>query len=381
MKTKLVAVLSLFYFLVIQSQSYSQTDKFPFGVYASEHWYENYAQIKDMGANTIIQYAKRPEGNNPGNLESLLQFQSAIALNYEQNDYIHHYSGGYYKKWESEENILDEKSGVKHSFGEVDTVGNKLCWSTGNQTTAQDNFIFGPDYAQDKKYRQGYLDEDTLKYIVKINLRLETQPTQPVDVCRIRLVFKYYDEVTRTIETYDFPDQRVVNSSELSTSQFTDITMTYKYPEQFIPSNSKELRYIDGPTSSSLNYDDRLEGTGIQFVVDYLGGAKICVDYIEVYDEQIWNDFILDPGGISDQIKSYATHSGFNPLTNLRYWHSQDAPLSLDGYEPYRIIDAILDSVPQAKPIITDYYPMWNGQINGRSSFERWNTQAVTVTP
>jgi hypothetical protein len=245
-KTKLVAVLSLFYFLVIQSQSYSQTDKFPFGVYASEHWYENYAQIKDMGANTIIQYAKRSEGSNPGNLESLLQFQSAIALNYEQNDYIHHYSGGYYKKWEAEENILDLKSGVKHSFGEVKNDGNKICWSTGNQATAQNNFIFGPHYAQDKKYRQNYMIPPVINYTLKFSILLETQPLQPVDVCRIRLVYKYKNEATGQIETYNFPNQRVVNSNELSTSQFNDIQITYTYPQQFIPSNSKELRYIDG---------------------------------------------------------------------------------------------------------------------------------------
>ena len=68
----------------------------------------------------------------------------------------------------------------------------------------------------------------------------------------------------------------------------------YKYPAEFIlPENLQNI--VEPQSNDYPKYIDWESYTGIQFWVDWLRDDDLCtlyIDYVEVYDNNGWNDFI-----------------------------------------------------------------------------------------
>jgi len=78
----------------------------------------------------------------------------------------------------------------------------------------------------------------------------------------------------------------------------------YQYPAEYRDSYDKELS--DGP---EIYYIDRYGDQGIQFCVDWLGKdnkSTLYIDYIEVYDNDGWNDYLENPKYVDSLVTTYA---------------------------------------------------------------------------
>ena len=296
-------------------------------------------------------------------------------------DYIAYYARGYYKKWNANENQTNNlATGVKHNGGTATNFYGVPCWSSGNGVGRIDSLVHGPDYRQDKFYRLFFESSPhKIYYTANYYLAIEDHPSfspLPGDtVCKISVVFRYKKKVGNivdsecTTETLDSAYLRVMDFSE---NIFNKKTLSYKYPSYIKNSRGKDLE-LEQITNSDTLYIDDYPGTGIEFKVDWLGAKKLYVEGIEVYDDYIWNDYITSPTITIGRINTFA--SQYSNWGNIKYWYVNDEPQTLDSYEPYRVIDSILNN--NNKPgVITTFYPQWEGRRNGDITLSKFKTLA-----
>lgn len=86
-------------------------------------------------------------------------------------------------------------------------------------------------------------------------------------------------------------------------------------------------------------------GAKIQFRIIWLGNAELFLEYVDVYDKDIWeNWFVKDRAARDGQICEYLAR--FQNLTpHLKYFLTIDEPHSFDSYVPVRIVQHLLDSL------------------------------------
>jgi hypothetical protein len=339
--------------------------------------------FEEAGFNTIWQRAD-------SYTQELLGDYKLIALNeYNNAEYIFHYTTAYYSKWEAEQNQFEPaRVGVKHEGGQSaywndgnDTV---LCWSTKGLSAPACSLMYGPHYRQDKRYKrwvypdQCYNEPGCVTYTPRFRMALDNHggagPNE--DVCIIKVVFRYrvpgvnefHDVpfIARTLKVGDFDITGKFDYFYLDPIQSLG---KYEYPPEFIL--PKDLPQIPG-TSSSVNYIDSESYTGIQFWVDWLRTDTRCtlyIDYAEVYDNDGWNNFIDQPIQTANKIINYADSFKTMGWDNIIYWSGVDEPYSIDCYTPIRVVDELIRSV-QAPPLVVHFDPSWwydidiNGAIN-----------------
>lgn len=362
-------VLIMILMIIIVGSGYSQ--EFPVGVFvnsADDSTYtrsNNYYQIKEMGVNTILQYAK------PSNKDSLSMFSRIIATNMDrEEDIIHHYASGYYTRWEAEEETVGNIPGIKHETGHRN--GGEWRGIVGNDEAGK-YLIDGPDYVQDRNYRLHYLPYYKKPIDYKVTFRLKATPpfvygmggdppAEGTNICEISVVYKLQEGEDTTLVS------RILTSDTL-TYNYQDYTLEYNIPEKIggkeVTKYKPEFTPIDKP-----GYPDKSgeEEYGVKFRVKWYGNYNLYCDYVEVYDRDIWGEYFDESGIISNLIKGYAQN--FNNWANLRYWYSLDEPQTIDNYEPYRVIDSLINSVGDT--LITAFYPHWDGNRNHEYSLKRF---------
>lgn len=363
-KQKIIFALQIIIIFIVKS--YSQ--EFAVGVFvnssddSSYTRNNNYYQIKDLGVNTILQYAKS------SNKDSLSMFSRIIATNMDrEEDIIHHYASGYYTRWEAEEETAGNIPGIKHETGHRN--GSEWRGIVGNDEAGK-YLIDGPDYVQDRTYRLTY-NQDTIRY--KVNFRLKATPpfvygmggdppAEGTNICEISVVYKLQDGEDTTLVS------RILTSDTL-TYNYQDYTLEYNIPEKIggkeVTIYKPEFTPIDKP-----GYPDKSgeEEYGVKFRVKWYGNYNLYCDYVEVYDRDIWGNYLINNEDINYSIISYS--NVYNNWANLRYWYSLDEPQTIDNYEPYRVIDSLINSVGDT--LITAFYPHWDGNRNHEYSVKRF---------
>ena len=306
-------------------------------------------------------------------------------------DYVSHYATGYYSIWEAEQNQTESgRVGVKHKWGETATWKGAQCWSTLGLSSPKDSVIYGPHYRQDKRYKRWLYDEPgwsryNLDFNVRYRMALSKSSGIPDDeeVCRIMVVYRYaevypnqtwnYGQDTflvKTLRVQDFPE-----GGEFAHISFDS---TYRYPEKFwIPElYDRDYMYkLELPPADTITYNDTEAGLGIQFWLDWLRSDNLCtlyVDNIEVYDNDGWNDYLLDPDEIAGLIGNYAD-SISNKYDYLKYFYAHDEPYTIDAFIPYHTVEQIVMGETDI-PLITEFYPYWthDGKINGEDFLQQW---------
>lgn len=277
-------------------------------------------------------------------------------------DKIYYYTNGYYSKWEAEDRPGTNTLGLLSHFGSNPDGS----WATSiNDTSHTGDFLYGPFYRQDKRYRMTYL-HDTINYTTHFSIKLgsviDTSQSNPV-VCRLKVRYTYILN-TDTITT--LLGQNDVYKNDLSTASFSGnlstTTIVYDYSSIMMGDEPTDI-YLD-PQKAAVPINDEEPGLGIEFVVEWTKKYNIIVDNITVYDEAIWSRYLLNPPAIENEIHNYASSSPFSGMTNLLYWGGIDEPFTLDSYEPIRIVDSILVSNGH-KSIVTK--PLQHPEIQPQS--------------
>ena len=388
MKVKSLLLFVLISFVpVLQKAIYAQ-NAFPYGVFLNDNdslTTAVYSAVSDLGMNYVCQYARAGSSAIKSSIGTL----NLIAVKEDKpEDYIGHYARGYYSKWESEENQTDDRIvGVKHSGGDIAEYGSVICWKGEAVPSLKElnhpiiGLVTGPDYRQDKKYKLNYLLSTTLNYTVNFNLAYVHAYGESPDsiACRIGVRYKYKEIINGGEQDQIIADELIpaqtIKVSELNET-FQKKTLNYNY------SGYLTRAYIDTFLSRSITlpiaYDDEAWGTGIEFYVDFLGQGTLYVDYVEVYDQDIWGNNFMIPGNISTSITKIINFANsYSGWDSLKYFYAADEPQTIDQYEPIRFVDSILrDSTTLHKRIISAFNPQWDGGRNGELTVPRFKSQA-----
>ena len=330
-----------------------------------------------------------PADNNTQNLVSdynLIAWNATSEL-----EYIYHYSSSYYSKWEAEQNQTNpERIGFKHydslgnTYGTTATWKGKECWSTIGLSAPTDFLMYGPHYRQDKKYKRWYTTvwEPKIQYVVRFNMALtrDSSVQNNEDVCKIMIVFRYKIDSTHYERRLK---SRILKVSDFySDSSFTEIylhenpdSLWYEYPPEFI--DIRNLDKLIDPPAGTISYIDYEEKTGIQYCVEWLRNDSKCtlyIDYIEVYDNDGWNNFIAQPIQTTNKIKAYADSIKTMGFTNIKYWGGVDEPSVIDAFIPVQTVNSILVDSAGAPPLINTFNPTWtwNHLVNGEMQMNQY---------
>ncbi|MBZ0180283.1 MAG: hypothetical protein K8F36_13400 [Melioribacteraceae bacterium] len=364
--------LIFYLFLLFSIKLYSQ--EFPIGVFlntsddTSYTRNNNYQQVRNSGVNTVLQYIKN------SNQDSLAIFDNIIATNLDRaEDLIHHYSSGYYTRWEAEDTVVGIVPGIKLITGSVTQNDCRAIVGTDQIDTF---LVDGPDYIQDRKYRLLYTPYFGASVEYKVNFRLRTtppfiggngsfggnSPLQTYNICEISVVYRTQSGNDSTLAS------KVLTSDSLSYI-YDNYSLTYTIPDS-IGNEPATIHRQEFNPIDKIGYPDKSGETafGVKFRVKWFGNYNLYCDYIEVYDKEIWEEYLDDSGTFNNLIKSYAQQ--FSGWSNLRSWYSLDEPRTIDNYEPYRIVDSVLNSA--ADTLITTFHPNWDGDRNNEFSVKRF---------
>ena len=390
-RSEWIIIALLLFAATVSAQETPPPDEFPVGTQIGPESFVNIPGIREAldssGLNTLYNRADEDR-------KTLLANYNLLAVNTKNKfEYIHHYTTGFYSKWEAEQNQEDpERVGLKHydyyspgtTFGDTATWKGEECWSTEGLSAPACSLMYGPHYRQEKRYKRLYglgsrWGVDTVQYVVRFNMALSNPQgvLANEDVCRIKVVFRYkidslhYDTEfkSRLLKVSDFNSDSTFKDFYLD-----DDTLWYQYPDSFIvPRNADKL--ID-PPASTLNYIDYESYTGIQYWVEWLRNDNKCnlyIDYVELYDNAGWNDYITNPQRVADSIKAYA--QSFSDWDNIIYWAGVDEPYIIDTYTPVHIVDSLIRSYPvQAPPLTTPFNPTWtwDHKVNGEDQMAQY---------
>ncbi|MBL1213947.1 MAG: T9SS type A sorting domain-containing protein [Ignavibacteriae bacterium] len=356
--------------LIISSLSIAQTNEFPIGVYissgdtATRFSNGDYPGIKNLGVNLVLQYAS----NNPSNYDSLSSFDKLIALNADDSlDFIHHYTAGYYKKWQDDETAEEANTpGFKSNSSTTGYYSSNYKVAELDISTPGKYLLLGPDYDQDRLYRllYGWYYKRLIQYKVNFNMKIDGNTTQADDVCIISVKYTSREGNDTTIVSDTL-------QADVMYNQFTNHSLVYSLPKSIagtkLPRNQTAEFSVRNDAEFAGTTESYTGPYGVQFNIKWLGNRNLYVDFVEVYDISIGKLFSnpIDLQTLYNRCSTYA--SNYSNWSNLKYWYSLDEPHSIDNYEPYRIVDSILNTTSNTR-LITAFYPEWNGLRNNENA-------------
>jgi hypothetical protein len=299
-------------------------------------------------------------------------------------DWISYFTHAKYYRWEAEgdDNFSDFPGGYNSIVGvKHNSVGNPTLdgWSSGtNASDIGKYFIDGPDYTQYKRYvyTNRQLQNPAIQYNAVFSLKLGSPQSGSFDVAKI-LVTVYNTETHQEIE---LPNSRIIKSDQLSSTAYTNFTITYDY-STFLESIPNNNNYP--PPPSAANWTPLMESDAtpwldfskkVRFKVQKLSTAEVIVDYIEVYDREIWENYFATPIG-QDTLVSKITNyvQQFSALGDkLKYYGTIDEPHTWDSFIPIKRIQEILDEHCAGKELLVHFYPEWNNSKEGVTVLDKW---------
>ncbi|MGE5436491.1 MAG: T9SS type A sorting domain-containing protein [Syntrophothermus sp.] len=340
--------LFIMFFVLTISNLFSQ--QFPIGIYINTHGPQdrlsNYPQIDSIGFNYIIEETRgiRDYINN-------IDFNIIPCNSMDSLDFVHQYTKGMLKTWQAEDTVKPNKVGFKSPDGIGIVSGNYIESLEPEEYKEPKYLLTGPDYHQYSHYGGGYKGNDTIFYLLEFRMKIANEHIEHLPVCSLEVVYANGSTLTLLADTTIYTD-------ELAT-EYNDIYINYFYP--FSTSNPLEKGFQKGISTGTSK--------GVKFNIIWLGNEKLYVDYARIYDDLYGNRFINYSDSVRNDI--YEEISDYN-YANIKYLYSFDEPHSLDNYEPYRIVDSIVQSIYQDKSIITAMYPEWNGYRDSCYTMQRF---------
>lgn len=357
-------------------------------------------RARSLGINTAMVYVlqTKPDTNisytgyyqDPKltNMDSLVNIPNVIAMNtysayrlldrtqlnppnteIRNFDYIYFYSGAYYTKWDATKEEIPYVLGLKHKFGEIVSINGKDYWSSKTGHPA-DTLIKGPNYKQETRYRSsGYptmWDNEVQTYEVNFDMILKNTPlpSQLNDtMCAIMVWVKYSIDNTIYQDTLAYKLLKVGDIGDAG-----EQTLTYDfstYCKNAFASKINQVEVGECPPGSKQLID-------VEFKVVYLNPAhELLIDFIEVYDQNIWRDWLKDQGlqtiarnNIANYLQKFKSENLDFYKNHLKYFIGVDEPSPVDTYVPHAFVQSVLDSLNNvwtdgAPQLFTHFYPGW----------------------
>ncbi|MCS7053658.1 MAG: hypothetical protein NZM09_07980, partial [Ignavibacterium sp.] len=235
--------------------------------------------------------------------------------------------------------------------------------------------IYGPYYTQENDYVVKIFPNDyrTVKYIADFELMLEkndeyphtdstvysmTEPICSLQVTASKIVYRNNNWVIDSVF--------IIKETLLTRGSFSDLNTFIKFPLQYTLANvPKEF--------TTAKYRDNTEGVkwsgastnNIEFKVIWLGREKyrLSVNKITVYDHrglEIKTDSLEVARKIEfEEIETIRNSNRIAYNSTVLGWHGIDEVVSIDNFEPIRIVAGILKQQD-----LRLYLPMmgfWNG--------------------
>jgi hypothetical protein len=316
-------------------------------------------------------------------------------------NWIQHYTDAKYSVWEAEGNpAYDANLEYDSDVMEPKTSGDTLKYIKLKPAfSAQQNIelIKGPYYIQDVNYYAS--NNDTLKivpYFASFRLMLEENPlysdtvqvTESEPICIIQVTQSYIANTTTT--PWQLGCEYPIKERTLTRADFEELNLFYEF--RLDPDNPLFDYRLDSDSCQSapasqeidqytfhsyLGYGEPVPGPRtsrkyIQFKVIWLGKLQylLSIDKVTVSDERgkaLISD-ILEIGPrkeVKDQANSLNNYNAEGLVTG---WLGIDEPVSIDIFEPIKIVTQILDDNSQSKrPLWLPWMGRWDGAWNDSS--------------
>jgi hypothetical protein len=341
--------------------------------------YYNFSVVKPLGFNILIQRAIVPiNGVQTSNFDSLLQFPNIIAgndsardsISFPDNiDWVYYFTNALYSKWSPISTTipnLSSSTGLKQLFGSVAGDG---AYSDTNSSNVGKTFIDGPNYSQYQSYiyTNKYNENSIINYHVNFRLKKGRTIGTGSNICSLQVV------KCTPLDTVILCSSLI--SADMLTNEYKVFKLSYSYGATQNISLGRGDRML--PPTTIPPKEDITDSyfdinTKIQFKVKWLGNAEIALDYIEVYDQKLWEGFFLDEIAQRDSllIKYLSKFSDLHP--NLKYFITLDEPHSFDSYHPIKTVQHLLDSLNSPVKLITHFYPGWNNERESENALSSW---------
>jgi len=364
-------------------------------------------RAKSLGINTAMVYVRQTNpdqnifydgiypGAKPTNMEVLRDFPNVIAMNttsafrlldvvqptppnyaIRNFDYIYFYSGAYYSKWDATKQKTLGVLGLDHDFGNIIEFNGKEYWSSSTGHS-EGLLVKGPNYNQETRYRSsGYptmWDNEVQTYEVFFDMILKNTPlpSQLNDpMCEI-IVYTKYTTDNFVDTSYEKLASRVLKVGEVGNP--LNRILTYDFSTYCKNAFKNAIEQTEGglcPPGTKQLID-------VEFRVRYINPAhELLIDFIEVYDVNIWRDMLSTQSGqttarnnIANYLQKFKQENPQFYSNNLKYFFGVDEPHTVDAYIPHAFVQCVLDSLnnvwPEGAPLLfTHLYPEWNGLRN-----------------
>ncbi len=208
-------------------------------------------------------------------------------------------------------------------------------------------------------------------------MKIDSHAAESLPVCSLFVTTTYFDTNVKRwkeetldsllVTTSDFDTAGVYKLFELSYNYSKYIQLSTEGGGQFIVPSTITNPFEEIESNPSMH-----AGSKVQFKVKWLGNRQLFVDFIEVYDEQIWEQWFMGyPTQLISNIVNYDQEFRVNSdfYSKLKYYGTLDEPHVIDCYIPLRKVQEILDSVGINKKLLTHWYPGWHHNRDGDNTW------------
>ena len=308
-----------------------------------------------------------------------LPFRSADISGNVYN-WIQHYTDAKYSVWEAEGSSLGiDDAGLVQKHPSITETYNyqdaTFVRRLGNIPNAIDTLTEGPYYIQDVHYYASQGDNcDTIRYKATFSLMLENNspapPYNPTDtICVLQVTYSKNDSPFH-LDTTIIIEERIVRRNKFDNLNVID-TVSIDYDL----ANTVQLEspdYLPDPQNTfkaDLNCpglrDDRKY---IQFKVIWKGKSNPngMPQYLLSFDKVIVSDLrgreLVDPSSEARSNIEIQDQKLIDFETDITGWMGIDEPVSIDIFEPIRIVKEILSTKTSNKrPLRIPFMGSWSG--------------------
>jgi hypothetical protein len=296
----------------------------------------NYQQMDTMGVYGVVASEILDE---PEYYLEYFEEYNLKAIPWEKRDtlynHIYKYTDAHYTVWEAEGTDPSKgKVTLYHSEHTNISPDGKSVKAEGPNVPDGETIILGPGYPQNGTYR---LNDEFVHYFAEYWMKIDTISTPPPG---------YLNDVVCTI--------MVTNINEAFTKEDTVIFKEVKVSNFNGWNDWKGIQVSDNPSGYTLQGHtfDFLQTPGgtesyqrascIQFKIIWAGldYVNLYIDKIRLYDDK-GLELVEEPEPAS--LITGLVNTYINDPTIIG-WYGTDEPQSIDNYEPFRVVDSIINA-------------------------------------
>ncbi len=279
------------------------------------------------------------------------------------SNFIVRYTDAYYTNWEAEGNT-DHGANWKY-----DTTKGMPANENGNpvgiktQPGIQAGVLMnGPGYGQSVEYKllpyngSKYIQYSTIfrTKIERYDSLLQLDSIGNNVVCVLKVTLSQLTKDAQSIYADTIVAVDTIRISDYSEGEWKQSILDYNL-EAVAKNYLKEIH-----DESTEGEKPKFNASFVQFIVEWGGinGIQLVVDKVIVGD-QVGFRLKNNPEFVTYNI--YEQISGFPNDEYIPAWFPLDEPPTIDNYEPFRIVNAIVDSLTDGKKIFIAFNSFWNG--------------------